>query len=243
MRLAKKWAAALLAGCLVLAMGGCGAKSGTAEQSGESSLLQFSTPEADDPVAVLHTDAGDIKIVLYPEQAPKAVENFTTHAKEGYYDGLTFHRIIDGFMVQGGDPNGDGTGGESIWGEPFEDEFTPQLHNFRGALSMANSGANTNGSQFFIVQATETPSQFIDAMKQAGEESYSKDCIAKYEEVGGTPWLDFVHTVFGQVYEGMDVVDQMVKDAKVEDANGTVLPENQPKIQSVEITTYGEAQA
>ena len=224
-------------------MVGCGAKSGTAEQSGESSLLQFSTPEADDPVAVLHTDAGDIKIVLYPEQAPKAVENFTTHAKEGYYDGLTFHRVIADFMIQGGDPEGTGAGGESIWGEPFEDEFDPSLRNFRGALSMANSGKDTNGSQFFIVQATETPSQFIDAMKQAGEESYSKDCIAKYEEVGGTPWLDFVHTVFGQVYEGMDVVDQMVKDAKVEYSNGTVLPENQPKIQSVEITTYGEAQA
>ena len=94
---------------------------------------------------------GVIKIKLFPEYAPKAVENFKTHAKNGYYDGLTFHRIINEFMIQGGDPNGDGSGGESIWGVPFEDEFSTEVLNYRGAF-MANSGPNTNGSQFFIVQ-------------------------------------------------------------------------------------------
>lgn len=114
-------------------------------------LKQFAEPTG--PVATMKTSMGDIEIMLFPEEAPKAVENFITHAKAGYYDGLLFHRVINDFMLQGGDPKGDGTGGESIWGTPFEDEFSDSLHNFRGALSMANSGTNTNGSQFFIVQS------------------------------------------------------------------------------------------
>ncbi|MEG0753290.1 MAG: peptidylprolyl isomerase [Angelakisella sp.] len=107
----------------------------------------------------MKTSMGDIEIMLFPEEAPKAVENFITHAKAGYYDNLIFHRVIDNFMIQGGDPNGTGTGGESIWGEAFEDEFSDSLHNFRGALSMANSGPNTNGSQFFIVQTKQLQTQ------------------------------------------------------------------------------------
>ena len=103
-------------------------------------------------MAIMETDFGEITIRLFTEEAPKAVENFTTHAEEGYYDGLTFHRVINGFMIQGGDPAGDGSGGESIWGGTFEDEFSDQLYNFNGALSMANRGEDTNGSQFFIVQ-------------------------------------------------------------------------------------------
>ena len=100
----------------------------------------------------METNYGTIKIRLFPKVAPKAVENFKTHVENGYYDGLTFHRVIEGFMIQGGDPIGNGTGGESIWGKPFEDEFDINYHNFRGTLSMANAGPNTNGSQFFIVQ-------------------------------------------------------------------------------------------
>lgn len=101
---------------------------------------QLNKPDANDTVATIKTNMGDIKVKLFPEHAPKAVENFTTHAKNGYYDGLIFHRVINDFMIQGGDPNGTGTGGESIWGSAFEDEFTGELHNLRGALSMANAG-------------------------------------------------------------------------------------------------------
>ncbi|MFY9380026.1 MAG: peptidylprolyl isomerase, partial [Acutalibacteraceae bacterium] len=150
-----------------------------------------------------------IKIRLFPQYAPKTVENFTTHAKNGYYDGLIFHRVIKDFMIQGGDPNGTGMGGESIWGTPFEDEFSQELHNLRGALSMANSGPCTNGSQFFIVQADTVDPSFIPQMESMVDDGFPQQVIDNYKEVGGTPWLDFKHTVFGQVFEGMDVVDSI----------------------------------
>lgn len=160
-----------------------------------------------DKIATIKTNMGEIKIRLFPKYAPKAVENFVTHAKEGYYDGLIFHRVIENFMIQGGDPNGTGTGGESIWGEPFEDEFTPELHNLRGALSMANAGPGTNGSQFFIVQAKEVSEDMLEQLRMANEQYFPTECIEAYEKMGGTPWLDYHHTVFGQVFEGMETVD------------------------------------
>jgi peptidyl-prolyl cis-trans isomerase B (cyclophilin B) len=112
---------------------------------------QLRKPQAGDITATMKTTMGEIQILLFPDAAPKAVENFTTHAKNGYYDGLIFHRVIPDFMIQGGDPTGTGMGGESIWGKHFEDEFSPDYHNLRGALSMANAGPGTNGSQFFIM--------------------------------------------------------------------------------------------
>ncbi len=168
--------------------------------------LQLSKPEKGDFVAIMHTTMGDIKIKLFKDKTPKTFENFTTHAKNGYYDGLIFHRVIKDFMIQGGDPMGTGIGGESIWSTKFEDEFTPELHNFRGALSMANAGPNTNGSQFFIVQANTVPSNMLDQMEDLPD-AFPSDCAKAYADMGGTPWLDYRHTVFGQVYEGMDVVD------------------------------------
>lgn len=172
-------------------------------------MLQTEAPKAGETLAVLKTNMGDIKIRLFADLAPKAVENFTTHAKNGYYNGLIFHRVINDFMIQGGDPTGSGMGGESIWGESFEDEFTPELHNLRGALSMANAGPNTNGSQFFIVQSKNVSDDMIDQLETAPEELFPNDCVRAYETLGGTPWLDYKHTVFGQVTEGMDVVDRI----------------------------------
>ena len=170
------------------------------------SNYQLKAPESGDIVAIMKTNMGEIKIKLFPKEAPKTVENFTTHAKNGYYNGLIFHRVIKDFMIQGGDPTGTGMGGESIWGRSFQDEFDPALHNLRGALSMANAGPNTNGSQFFIVQANSTPANMLDQMKQMSD-SFPESTVEAYEKMGGTPWLDFRHTVFGQVIEGMDVVD------------------------------------
>ena len=128
---------------------------------------------------ILETTQGSIELELFDDIAPKACENFRTHAKNGYYDGIIFHRIIKGFMIQGGDPTGTGRGGESIWGKPFEDECVGSL-TFKdsGILAMANSGPNTNGSQFFITAAA-------------------------------TPWLNMNHTIFGKVLNGNDVVEKL----------------------------------
>ena len=171
--------------------------------------VQTSLPIAGDTVATMHTNHGDIKIKMFPQYAPKAVENFITHAKNGYYNGLIFHRVIKDFMIQGGDPTGTGMGGESIYGSAFEDEFDPALHNLRGALSMANSGPCTNGSQFFIVQAKECPPQMLSQMEGMANNGFPKDAVEDYKALGGTPWLDFRHTVYGQVFEGMETVDEI----------------------------------
>ncbi len=172
------------------------------------SCLQLEPVKAGDTVAVMHTNMGDIEIKLFPEQAPKTVENFTTHAKNGYYNGIIFHRVIKDFMIQGGDPTGTGMGGESIWGSNFEDEFTPELHNLRGALCMANAGPATNGSQFFIVQASDVPANMLQQMADLPD-SFPPEIADAYAKLGGTPWLDFRHTVFGQVIDGMDTVDNI----------------------------------
>lgn len=158
------------------------------------------------PVAIFKTNKGDIKIKLFSDIAPKTVENFITHAKNGYYNNGIFHRVISDFMIQGGDPDGTGMGGESIWGGSFEDEFSDRLFNTYGALSMANAGPNTNGSQFFIVQASNFPSQMVSALRDLPAE------VADfYRQKGGTPWLDGKHTVFGQVIEGLNIVDEIAK--------------------------------
>lgn len=226
----------LFCGCLLLV--GCGSNNEEDDSTSDStsnttetpkeltSLLQFQETYADEtPVVVLETTKGTIAVVLFPEQAPKASENFMTHAKDGYYDGLTFHRVINEFMIQGGDPSGNGTGGESIWGTPFKDEFSDELFNFRGALSMANAGPNTNGSQFFIVQAHSVNQDLS---------MYPTIVQDKYKEVGGTPWLDGKHTVFGQVIQGMDVVDAIA--ASEAEAEKVV-------IQKMTVTTYKEYKA
>ena len=194
--------------------------------------IQLSAPQKGDTLAVMHTNMGDIKIKLFPEKAPKTVENFVTHSKNGYYNGLKFHRVINDFMIQGGDPRGNGTGGESIWGGSFPDEFDPELHNLRGALSMANSGPNTNGSQFFIVQAREVPANMLEQMRDLEDNGFPTDITAAYAELGGTPWLDFRHTVFGQVTDGMDVVDAI---AAVETNND--VPCEDVIIENMEIVT------
>ncbi len=195
--------------------------------------MQTSFPVAGDIVANMETTMGSIKIKLFGNLAPKTVENFVTHAKNGYYDGLIFHRVIKDFMIQGGDPLGSGIGGESIWGSPFEDEFDPQLHNLRGALSMANSGPNTNGSQFFIVQASEVPEGMLAQMEQLADSGFPADITEDYKTLGGTPWLDFRHTVFGQVYEGMEVVDA-IADVKT---GGADKPLEDVKIVKITVET------
>lgn len=136
---------------------------------------------ANEALVVMNTTMGPIKIKLFPEQAPKTVENFLTHAENGYYDGIIFHRVIEDFMIQGGDPTGTGMGGASIYGETFEDEFSMELFNLKGALSMANAGPGTNGSQFFIVHASEVPGS-ADQMKKADGQKKSLKRMSKRVE-------------------------------------------------------------
>lgn len=232
----------------------------------ETSLVQLGEIDSSVPVVTMTTSAGTIRIAVFPDYAPKAAENFLTHCREGYYDNLTFHRVIEDFMIQGGDPNGNGTGGESIWGAKFDDELSDALHHFRGAISMANSGPNTNGSQFFIVQAkgdfTEDDLEgilftwylnelnyryrtmvlsgkyadeeiaalaealnalLVEAQSAGVPEEYRERYLpaAKaYLEVGGTPQLDYGYTVFGQVIEGMDVVDAIAAAEVTASASG-----------------------
>ncbi|MED1468783.1 peptidylprolyl isomerase [Bacillus salipaludis] len=189
-----------------------GSTSSTEQKEGDKKVSNAVYPQLTKEVSEkerlieMETSMGNIKIKLFPEYAPKAVENFVKHSEKGYYDGLIFHRVIKDFMIQGGDPNGNGTGGESIYGAPFEDEFSNNLFNLRGALSMANSGQNTNGSQFFIVQKSDLDPSMKEQMEKI---EYPKEIIAAYEKNGGTPWLDHRHTVFGQVIEGMDIVDKI----------------------------------
>ncbi|WP_026694643.1 peptidylprolyl isomerase [Peribacillus kribbensis] len=211
----------LFISCLLL-LAGCGGNgdSGTKTSKGKENAQ----PKSEQPVSAkdlpqltaevqenekvveMETNKGNIKIKLFPKYAPKAVENFITHSEKGYYDGLTFHRIIKDFMIQGGDPKGDGTGGESIWGKPFKDEISNKLYHFRGALAMANAGPNTNGSQFYIVQNNKIDQKQEDGMKNAG---FPDAVIKAYKERGGAPWLDGKYTIFGQVIEGMDTVDKI----------------------------------
>ena len=173
------------------------------------------------PIATIKTNHGDMRIKLFPDHAPKTVANFIALSKDGYYDGVIFHRIIKDFMIQGGDPTGTGMGGESIYGESFEDEFSEELYNVRGALSMANAGPNTNGSQFFIVQNQHLPY----SKKEIARGGWPEPIAEIYAEQGGTPHLDRRHTVFGQLadeasYEVLDAIASVetgAMDKPVED--------------------------
>jgi len=147
--------------------------------AGLSDKLSKKSALSNNPIVILETTQGKIHLELFPHIAPKAVENFLTHVKDGYYNGIIFHRIIKGFMIQGGDPTGTGRGGESIWKKPFKDEFAPNVvFNKKGILAMANAGPQTNGSQFFIT-------------------------------VAPTSWLNGKHTIFGEVKSGYENVRKL----------------------------------
>ena len=165
-------------------------------------------PKKGETIAIIKVkDYGEIKLKFFKEEAPKAVENFLTHAKNGYYNGQIFHRVINEFMIQGGDPTGTGTGGESIWKEAFGKEVILKRFPFRGSLAMASvSGVEKSlGSQFFITQAKYNE-QIYNQLKLANA---PESILKAYKEYGGYPSLFLQYTVFGQVYEGMDVVDKI----------------------------------
>ncbi len=218
-----------------LSLAACqGQEQGQGSES-SSALPQLTAPEKGEEIIVLKTTMGYIKLRVFPDEAPKAVENFITHARNGYYDGVIFHRIIENFMIQGGDPDGTGSGGESIWGGGFGYEKN-NLRHFKGALAMAHSSLpDSNGSQFYIVQNSDASSMSdllemqdepahqllqqrqVQALDENGNTLYWRDIfptdvLNEYIKSGGSYHLDLQynldgHTVFGHVIEGMDVVD------------------------------------
>lgn len=236
----------------LLLIAGCGNdKKATGSSSSESSttessevkekvdlnsleLPQLSKEVADNEALVeLVTSEGNIKIKLFPEQAPKAVENFITHAKNGYYKDVKFHRIMEGFMIQSGDPKGTGSGGASIWDEEFAPEISDQLYHINGALAMARTGGDvsekTQGSQFYIVQNHEDLS---DGLLKS---EYPEKIIEAYKD-GGVPMLDFSYSVFGQVVEGLDVVDKIAAtEVKVGDSGEKSTPTKDVLIKEVKV--------
>lgn len=197
---------------------------------------QFAMPNKGDQIAIIHVrDFGDIKVKFFPEVAPKAVENFVTHAKEGYYNGTPFHRVMKDFMIQGGDPEGTGYGGESIWGQGFGPELDYSLVPYRGSLCMAmSSRPNSIGSQFFITQAN-----FSESMFNYLQSSYPVTLLNQYRQYGGYLSLYMHYTVFGQVYEGMDVVDDICDIEVTASASGEKsVPVEAVIVDSIEVGTY-----
>lgn len=267
--------AVICMGCMALA--GCGDETATTSSQGDNNTMnskQLAMPEKGEQIAILHTNYGDIKIKFFPDAAPKAVENFIGLAKDKKYDGSIFHRVINDFMIQGGDyENANGTGGTSYFGEQFEDEFSTEVVNIRGSVAMANSGPATNGSQFFINQAGVNENGYDWNYMQEMADSYYNDILENtknneelqnvyfgryytqlidynkvpletkelYAQQGGNYFLDGAyskvgrgHTVFAQVFEGMEVVDEI---AGVE-TDETDKPVKDVVLESVEITEY-----
>ncbi len=198
---------------------------------------QMSMPKDGETIAIMHVkNFGDIKFKFFEDIAPKAVENFLTHSKNGYYNGVTFHRVINEFMIQGGDPEGTGMGGESIWGSGFGTELDYNLVPYRGSLCMAMSSfPNSIGSQFFITQA-HPQEEMASALKKGG---YPEGLIEEYKKYGGYLSLYMQYTVFGQVYEGLEVVDKIaqVETYKTEEEQKDK-PVQDVIIESIEVTTY-----
>ena len=241
--------------CMVLALG-ISMLSGCSKTKGYD--YQFSMPQAGDTIAIFHTSMGDITVRFFPEEAPKAVENFTTLAQSGYYDGCEFFRVVEDFMIQAGDPTNTGDGGESAFGEDFEDEIVDYLSPYYGALCMANYGAytGTNRSQFFIVTCTDNDTAVAENFneKAAKAEQVAKEKFEMYQQHGGAMWLDSqigtlyennyvytagAHTVFGQVIDGMDVAaaisavatytENQEKEATILNPGQTDVLKNKPK--------------
>jgi cyclophilin family peptidyl-prolyl cis-trans isomerase len=243
-------AAAMTAGMLFT---GCKGESTVASSDDDSSsestaaavstedavIRNFEMPEIGEKIAVITVkDYGEIKIKLFEDAAPKGVENFIGLAEMGYYDELIFHRIIADFMIQGGDPKGNGTGGKSIWGDSFDGGVPEGLYHFSGAVAYANSGStSTDGSQFYIVNTPEGYlSNTCEELMAYDSSTYNwpQNVIDMYNEKGGTPFLDGSYTVFGQVFEGLDIVREL-GNVETDDNDK---PLKQVQMESVKIVEY-----
>ena len=201
------------------------------DTAGYSDMANYNKPvNGEQIIQMTIKDKGTVKIKLFPDLMPKACANFVGLAQNGYYDGLTFHRILKDFMIQGGDPQGTGMGGESVWSGQFDGGNSKYLYH-------VNSGStSTDGSQFYIVVGTKFTD---DLLQKYSPEKYSEytDTVKKaYAENGGTPWLDGGYTVFGQVFEGMDIVTDICNNTEADSQSGK--PAKDVIIDKVEVVEY-----
>lgn len=203
------------------------------------SVANFTAPQKGDTVITMNIhDYGTVKIKLFPEYADKGVENFVGLAKKGYYDGLTFHRVINDFMIQGGDPEGTGRGGESMWGGSFDGGTDSHLIHATGAVAYANSGStSTDGSQFYIVTGEKYSTDELTQLESYGY-NFSDEAMEIYSTAGGTPWLDGGYTIFGQVYDGLDIIFDIQKTETDENDK----PVEDVIIESVKVGEYDGSQ-
>ena len=220
---------------------------------------QLAQPSEGDIIAVLHTTLGEVHMRLFPQYAPLAVENFVTHAQNGTFDGMTWHRVINDFVAQTGDPvSNTGFDGITIWGVPFGDEVSVNVRQLRGAVGMGNFGPDFNRSHFYIVQRdtlqpfnevanrpavadTLTPrleqqDEIFESLGIPMSQIFPTELLEAYLELGGLPHLDFWHTVFGQVFQGMDVVDAIV----LVETDDNDMPIENIYIYRIDIFTFGE---
>ncbi|MGN1416398.1 MAG: peptidylprolyl isomerase [Oscillospiraceae bacterium] len=253
----------LLAAAVAASLTACGNENDTSDGASDTSaetttaaepledaeILNFTPPEIGEEIAVITVkDYGEIKVKLFPDECPLAVENFKGLANMNYYDELIFHRVIPEFMIQGGDPKGNGTGGNSMWGGTFDGGVSDKLYHFTGAVAYANSsGVATNSSQFYIVNtdddyvalgAEQDPEtgeiKYYETFEEAGM-NVPKNVQDMYYEKGGVAYLDGNYTVFGQVFEGMDVV-RAISQVETDPSNDK--PLKQVQMESVRIVEY-----
>lgn len=227
--------AALLAACAVTACGltACERKKVVLDQI---STQNFTEPAIGDEIVVLTIrDYGDVTIRLFPEESPTGVENFKTLVERGFYDELIFHRVIKDFVIQSGDPKGDGTGGEDCWGGGgFSQTISPNLCHFTGAVAYATATDKLNNSQFYIVTGTEVTEENFTFFKDQFGKSFSDPVKELYYKWGGQPYLDNDYEVFGQVIGGMDIC---LAIQNVE-TNSSDKPKSQVIIDKAVVTTY-----
>ncbi len=196
-------------------------------------VKQLEQPKQGDPIAIVDTSKGEIRIVLFDDIAPKAYQNLTALAKDGYYNELTFHRVLNGALIQAGDHTGVGDSGKSIFSEPYENEPSKDLFHFTGAVGIANAKADQNLSQFYIISDGLISSDMITQMEQG---KYPTAAIEAYKLLGGRPTIDGEYTIVGQVYQGLDVVKEIAA-VKTDEYDR---PERDVVINSITIDSFVE---
>ena len=211
-----------------------------AVELGGDGNVNYTMPEKGEEIVVMTIENyGDVKIRLFPVESPKGVENFKTLVRNGYYDELIFHRVIDGFMIQGGDPKGNGSGGEDAWGSStgFAQTLSPKLSHVTGAVSYAVGEDKMNKSQFFIVTGEIPEAEYFTLLRNQLGMTFTPQIQNLYETTGGTPHLDGKHEIFGQVFDGMEYVLEIQKVP----TDGNDKPKSAVRIEKTIVTEYDGA--